>query len=186
MAIFPASRIGFLLDFAEPYCAATLTATTRHCGRKADAATHGQDDRGRTLMRRVVLAVVLTALAASMGHAEPALDYGFYKRKVEPIFLKKRGDHARCAVCHQLSNNAFRLEKLPAGASFWTKEQSKKNFAMVSTLVVPGDPAQSRLLLQPLAPQAGGNAYHSGGWQFASKNDPDWKTLEAWVRGRKK
>jgi hypothetical protein len=114
------------------------------------------------------------------------LDYDFFKRKVEPIFLKKRADHARCAVCHQQSNNAFRLEKLPDGAAFWTEEQSKKNFATVSTLVVPGDPAQSRLLLQPLAPQAGGNAYHSGGWQFASKNDPDWKTLEAWVKGSRK
>jgi hypothetical protein len=51
-------------------------------------------------------------------------------------------------------------------------------------LVVAGDPPQSRLLLQPLAPPAGGNGYHSGGWQFASKNDPDWKTLDAWVRGR--
>jgi len=92
----------------------------------------------------------------------------------------------RCAVCHQASNNAFRLEKLPPGAATWTDEQSKKNFASVSSLVVAGDPAQSRLLLQPLAPQAGGNAYHSGGWQFASKNDPDWKTFEAWVKGAKK
>jgi hypothetical protein len=136
-------------------------------------------------MRHLALALVL-ALAASDANAETALDYDFFKRKVEPIFLKKRGDHARCAVCHQQSNNAFRLEKLPDDAAFWSEEQSKKNFAVVSTLVVPGDPAQSRLLLQPLAPQAGGNAYHSGGWQFASKNDPDWKTLEAWVRGRKK
>ena len=88
-------------------------------------------------------------------------------------------------MCHQQSNNAFRLEKLPDGASFWTEEQSKKNFATVSTLVVPGDPAQSRLLLQPLAPQGGGNAYHSGGWQFASKSDRDWKTLEAWVKGKR-
>jgi hypothetical protein len=137
-------------------------------------------------MLRLVLALVVVAFAASAVRAETVLDYDFFKRKVEPIFLKKRADHARCAVCHQQSNNAFRLEKLPEGAAFWTEEQSKKNFAVVSSLVVPGDPAQSRLLLQPLAPQAGGNAYHSGGWQFASKNDRDWKTLEAWVRGSKK
>jgi hypothetical protein len=136
-------------------------------------------------MRCFVLAFILAVLAVPAAQAETVLDYGFFKRKVEPIFLKKRADHARCAVCHQQSNNAFRLEKLPDGASFWTEEQSKKNFATVSGLVVPGDPAQSRLLLQPLAPQAGGNAYHSGGWQFASKSDPDWKTLEAWVRGSK-
>ena len=135
-------------------------------------------------MRRFVLTLVLAALAVPAAQAETVLDYGFFKRKVEPIFLKKRADHARCAVCHQQSNNAFRLEKLPAGASFWTEEQSRKNFAVVSSLVVPGDPAESRLLLQPLAPQAGGNAYHSGGWQFANKDDPDWKTLAAWVNGR--
>jgi hypothetical protein len=136
-------------------------------------------------MPRLALVVVLAAFAASAARAETVLDYDFYKRRVEPIFLKKRAEHVRCAVCHQQSNNAFRLERMPAGASSWTEDQSKKNFATVSTLVVPGDPGQSRLLLQPLAPQAGGNAYHSGGWQFASKNDPDWKTLEAWVKGRK-
>src|SRR5262249_59939424 len=102
---------------------------------------------GRIIMRRLALAVIF-AFAASAANAETVLDYDFFKRKVEPIFLKKRADHARCAVCHQQSNNAFRLEKLPDGASFWTEEQSKKNFATVSTLVVPGDPAQSRLLLQ--------------------------------------
>jgi len=137
-------------------------------------------------MRRTAFVLVLSAFVGAAANAETGLDYNFFKRRVQPIFLKKRADHARCAICHQQSNNAFRLEKLPEGASFWTEEQSKKNFAAVSTLVVPGDPAQSRLLLQPLAPQAGGNAYHSGGWQFASKNDPDWKTLEAWVKGRKK
>ena len=137
-------------------------------------------------MKSLACLAVLSTLGLAAPAAAQSLDFEVFKRKVEPIFLKKRGDHARCAVCHQLSNNAFRLEKLPDGASSWTEEQSKKNFAVVSTLVVPGEPAQSRLLLQPLAPQAGGNAYHSGGWQFASKDDPDWKTLAAWVAGRKK
>jgi len=137
------------------------------------------------LLRIAVAFVVTTVVAVTAAMADPTLDYDVYKRRVEPIFLKKRAGHARCATCHQLSNNAFRLEKLPAGGATWTDEQSRKNFATVSTLVVPGDPAQSRLLLQPLAPQAGGNAYHSGGWQFASKDDPDWKTLAAWVKGRK-
>jgi hypothetical protein len=179
--------MGFLLDFTEPYCAATLLATMRcHCGQTTGAATHAQMIVGRIVMLRPAVVLVVAAFAASAAKAETVLDYDFYKRRVEPIFLKKRGEHARCAVCHQHSNNAFRLEKMPAGGSSWTEEQSKKNFAAVSTLVVAGDPGQSRLLLQPLAPQAGGNAYHSGGWQFASKNDPDWKTLEAWVKGRKK
>ena len=82
-------------------------------------------------MLRIALGVALAAFVVVTVKAETALDYDFFKRKVEPIFLKKRGDHARCAVCHQQSNNAFRLEKLPDGASFWTEEQSKKNFAVV-------------------------------------------------------
>jgi hypothetical protein len=37
----------------------------------------------------------------------------------------------------------------------------------------------------PLAPEAGGNAFHNGGRQFESKDDPDWKTLEQWANGQK-
>jgi len=130
---------------------------------------------------------IALAVALSLGDLSvvvsktPTLDYEFFKTKVEPIFLKKR---TRCYVCHEESNNAFRLEKLPTGAAFWTEEQSRKNFVTVSALVVPGDPANSRLLLQPLAPEAGGNTFHSGGRQFASKNDADWETLAQWVTGR--
>jgi len=131
----------------------------------------------------IALAAALSLADLSVG-ATPTLDYEFFKTKVEPIFLKKREGHTRCYVCHEESNNAFRLEKLPAGAAFWTEEQSRKNFDIVSALVVRGDPANSRLLLQPLAPEAGGNTFHSGGRQFASKNDPDWKTLVQWVIGR--
>ena len=89
---------------------------------------------------------IALAAALSLGHLSvvasktPTLDYEFFKAKVEPIFLKKREGHTRCYVCHEESNNAFRLEKLQAGAAFWTEEQSRKNFDTVSTLVVPGDP----------------------------------------------
>ena len=131
----------------------------------------------------IALAAALSLADLSVG-ATPTLDCEFFKTKVEPIFLKKREGHTRCYVCHEESNNAFRLEKLSAGAGFWTEEQSRKNFDIVCALVVPGDPANSRLLLQPLAPEAGGNTFHSGGRQFASKNDPDWKTLAQWVTGR--
>jgi YVTN family beta-propeller protein len=51
--------------------------------------------------------------------------------------------------------------------------------------VVPGDPSQSRLLLHPLAPESGGDPFHSGGRQFATQNDPDWLTIARWVRADK-
>jgi hypothetical protein len=135
------------------------------------------------LARIAAVALLAVSLAAPAG--AQSLDYGFFKSGVEPIFLKKRPDHVRCYVCHaERSNNSFRLEKLPEGAKFWTEEQSKRNFEVVSRLVVPGDPGKSLLLLQPLAPEAGGNAYHTGGRQFVSQDDTDWKTLARWVRGK--
>lgn len=132
----------------------------------------------------VVAAAFSIADLSVVASKTPTLNYEFFKTKVEPIFLKKREGHTRCYVCHEESNNAFRLEKLPAGATFWTEEQSRKNFDTVSSLVAPGDTANSLLLLQPLAPEAGGATFHSGGRQFASKNDPDWKTLAQWVSGQ--
>ena len=135
----------------------------------------------------VVMAALLAAAAAPQmaSRAAPALDYEFFKARVQPIFLQKRDGHTRCYVCHAESNNAFRLERLSAGASTWSEEQSRKNFEMASILVNPGDPATSRLLQQPLAPEAGGNVFHSGGRQFASKDDPNWKILADWVNGQK-
>jgi len=115
--------------------------------------------------------------------AEVSLDYEYYKTRVEPVFLNKRDDHARCFVCHIDTNNAFKLQKLAGKSKAWTDEESRKNFAMVSALVTPGSPDKSHLLMYPLAPEAGGSIYHSGGRQFSSKNAPEWKTMAAWVNG---
>ena len=137
---------------------------------------------------RAGLLALMVAVAANLQAASASaqsLDYEFFKARVEPIFLKKKPGHTRCYVCHAESNNAFRLEKLPPGAKFWTEEQSRRNFETVSGLVVPGNFAASRLLFMPLAPEAGGNPFHNGGRQFESKDDPDWKTLEQWANGQK-
>ena len=131
---------------------------------------------------RVGLAVAIALAGASWDARAAELDYQAFKTTVEPLFLKKRAGHARCYTCHAENiNNAFRLEALPQGASFWTEEQSRRNFEVVSRLVVPGDPGKSLLLHHPLAPEAGGSAYHTGGRQFATRDDPDWKTIARWV-----
>jgi len=141
------------------------------------------------LHRGLLILAVACGLPAGVANpasrAAPTLDYEFFMKRVEPIFLEKRPGHTRCYVCHAESNNAFRLEKLAPGATFWSEEQSRENFEMASTLVIPGDPATSPLLLHPLAPEAGGDIFHSGGRQFRSKDDPAWKSLAQWVNGAK-
>ena len=120
---------------------------------------------------------VATVLACFSVAAQSSLDFDTYRTKVEPIFAKKRPGHARCVACHSAGNSAFRLQPLPEGATAWTPEQSKLNFESVSKLVKPGDVSASRLLKHPLAEDAGGDEFHSGGRQFTSKSDPDLQGL---------
>jgi len=128
------------------------------------------------------IAVIETGIPPSIAQS---LDFEAYRTKVQPIFLKKRTGHARCAVCHEANNSAFRLEKRPPEGSSWSEDQSRKNFEFVKNLVNPRDPTKSRLLLHALAHEAGGDTFRSGGPQFASKNDPDWQTMAEWVHSAK-
>jgi hypothetical protein len=129
-------------------------------------------------------AALLVAGASLVSHAATTLDYDYFKTKVQPIFLTKRAGHARCVMCHADANNAFRLQPLPEGQTTWTEEQSRKNYDTVVKLVeAADDPLMSKILIHPLAPEAGGDAFHSGGRQFANKNDPNWKTIAAWAKG---
>src|SRR5262245_8137573 len=137
------------------------------------------------VLAAAVAAALLAGVLAGWSQPKPTLDFAFFVARVEPVFLEKRAGHARCYVCHVESNNAFRLVKLTPGAKAWNEGQSRENFAMTQLLVNPGDPATSRLLLHPLAPERGGDPYHSGGRQFSSNNDPAWKTLAAWINGAK-
>jgi YVTN family beta-propeller protein len=115
--------------------------------------------------------------------ATNALSIQTFRSKIEPIFLKERPGHARCYGCHSEYNRSFHLEKLLPGAANWTEDQSQRNFQNILQHVVPGAPGSSTLLLHPLAPEAGGDPFHSGGHQFQSQNDPDWLTIAEWVRG---
>jgi|ERR1700730_696543 len=116
-----------------------------------------------------------------------SLDYEFFKTHVEPILLKRRPGHARCYACHASGTGPQYLVKMSPGSTFWTEEQSRKNFENVSKLVNLDEPMNSRFLIHPLSPMAGGDiAYaHGGGRQFESKEDPDWKTIAEWVSGPK-
>ncbi len=138
-----------------------------------------------TLSSLASLATLAVLLAPTHAGAQVTLDYDYFKARVEPIFITKREGHARCFVCHADANNAFRLQKVSEKTHKWSEEDSRKNFVAASALVVPGSPEKSHLLNYPLAPEAGGSIYHSGGRQFGSKNDPQWQAMAAWVNGAK-
>jgi len=137
------------------------------------------------LCRGLLLAVAAVVLAAPDSASAQTLDYGFFKTNVQTIFLKKRPGHTRCIVCHAGANNAMRLTPLAAGATNFSEEQSKTNFETVSRIVIPGKPMESHFLTHPLDPHYGGGMYHSGGRQFETTDDPDWKNMAAWVNGAK-
>lgn len=138
------------------------------------------DPEWRTLAAWVRSAAPAASTAASAPPA--ALDYDGFKASVQPIFLRKRAGLARCYVCHSQGTN-FRIAPLPPGSTTWSDDGSRQNFEAVRRLVVPGDPLSSRLLMQPLASEAGGDPFHPGGKHWASRDDPEWQTLASWVRG---
>jgi len=141
----------------------------------------------RTTLCLAVLLVLICARSTlqGQGSAAPAtgprgLDFETFRTKVEPIFLAKRGDHARCYACHS-QGTPLRLQEMAPGASSWTEAQSRANFAAMQRVVVPGQPKLSRLVLMPLEHEAGGTEFHPGGKHFKSMDDPEVKTLVAWI-----
>ena len=132
---------------------------------------------------RSFLLLIVAPLLAQQASSPPALDYAFFRDRVQPIFLKKRAGHARCVVCHD--HGSPPLQPLAAGASGWSEEQSRRNFDLWKMFVKPGNPAASPLLLHPLAVKAGGDRFHAGGKHWQSQDDPEWQVLARWVRGEK-
>ncbi|MCI0435157.1 MAG: hypothetical protein L0271_16185 [Gemmatimonadetes bacterium] len=121
--------------------------------------------------------------------APTSLSFETYRQRVEPIFLRERAGHgpglSPCAACHTHNSTPLKLEPLEEDANgrvFWSEAASRTNFDIVSRLVAPGDPEASRLLRKPLATPAGGAPFHVGGKFWASKDDPEWRTIADWVR----
>jgi hypothetical protein len=132
----------------------------------------------------VLAAVVLTAQQpAPTGATSTALDFDYFRTKVQPIFLARREGHARCIACHA-GATGMRLQAAPAGTATWSETDSRANFDSVRRMVVVGS-LKSRLLVHPLATEAGGDFFHNGGKHFASQTDREWLVLKDWVMGVK-
>jgi YVTN family beta-propeller protein len=130
----------------------------------------------------VALLVSAPSAATQQPTSPPSLDFEFFRTRVQPVFTTKRPGNARCVSCHAFGTT-MRLQPLAPGSATWNEGESRKNFDVVRARVVPGNPAASRLLLHPLAENAGGDPHHDGGKHWTSKDDPEWQTLAAWVRG---
>ncbi|MQA92236.1 MAG: hypothetical protein GEU90_18755 [Gemmatimonas sp.] len=117
------------------------------------------------------------------------LDFAFYRENIEPIFIRPRGGfvggEAPCASCHTFQTTTpLKLQPLQVDGTraYWTEAQSRLNFQVVSRLVTPQDPDNSRLLRKPLAEDAGGVPDHTGGKFWESKDNPEWQIIAEWVR----
>jgi cytochrome c5 len=126
------------------------------------------------------------APAASQTAAFPGpSDVEAYRKNVERVFLTDRGGtiagYASCVMCHTWQTSVrFSLET-PATDTGWTVEQSRRNFDVVTKLINTANPESSRLLLKPLASDAGG-LVHTGGTYWKSKDDPEYVSLLQWIR----
>jgi hypothetical protein len=133
--------------------------------------------------RVLALVALLAEPVVQSAAATDSLDFEYFKTRVQPIFLNKRPGHARCISCHA-GRTPMPLQRLPSAGSSWNEDDSRKNFEVVRRMVVPGS-MKSRLLVHPLAPDAGGDLFHNGGKHWTSQSDPEWQLLAAWVRGEK-
>jgi hypothetical protein len=124
--------------------------------------------------------------APAAGTTGVTLDYGFFKSEVLPVFAKKREGRTPCIACHGSPYPTGRLHIDPPDANgTWPEAKARQAFQATGRLVVPGKAKESRLLVHPLRKEAGGDAFHFGGRQFMSTNDPDWQILYRWVMGEK-
>lgn len=138
----------------------------------------------RFITAGLVVAVLIAAERTHLdGQTAASLDYEFYKARVQPIFMVKKTGMISCMNCHRRIDRGWPLQMPPAGVTTFTEEQSEHNYYVTLQWVQPGNPDGSRLLTKPLARTAGGDAFHGGGKAWASKDDPEWKTLAGWVNG---
>ena len=115
--------------------------------------------------------------------AEPELDFEFYSTCVQEMIRSPRYGQLSCTVCH--AGGAIGFAPRPANGTAWTEQEARRGFAVAQSLIVPGNPIQSRWMLKPLHLDGGGSYTHNGPRRWQSRDDPEWQMLAAWVRGER-
>jgi hypothetical protein len=114
---------------------------------------------------------------------EPTLDFEFFRSCVQRVFANPREGQIRCSNCHSAGIIGF--APVPDDGQAWSDPQAKRAFEVISRLVIPGNPLQSRFLLKPLHPDGGGSYSHNGPRRWQSREDPEWRMLAGWVSGER-
>jgi hypothetical protein len=115
---------------------------------------------------------------------EPALDFEFFRACVQPVFATPREGHIRCSNCH--ASGMIGFAPVARTSTTWSDQEAKSAFQVISRLIIPGNPEQSRFLHKPLHPDGGGSYTHNGPRRWQSRDDPEWRMLAGWVRGERK
>ncbi len=115
---------------------------------------------------------------------EPMLDFEFYRACVQPVVMgNPRPGQLPCTACH--SGGTIGFAPRPANGTSWSDAEAQRAFDVISRLVIPGNPQESRWLLKPLHPDGGGSYTHNGVRRWQTRDDPEWQMLAAWVRGER-
>jgi YVTN family beta-propeller protein len=112
---------------------------------------------------------------------EPTLDFAFFRSCVQQVFAKPREGHIRCSTCHNAGLVGF--APAPENGREWNEAEAKRAFQLISRVIVPGNPDQSRFMLKPLHPDGGGSYAHNGVRRWQSRSDPEYQMLADWIRG---
>ena len=128
---------------------------------------------------RLRRAPVIQTMFAQLNKAEPppALDFEFFRQRIQPILEKPAADGRSCVMCHA-SNARFPLRADP-----------RANFHAVASKVNLADPTASAVLIKPLLPGVtfDGDVFrtsHNGGERWRGKTGSvEYQTILEWIRG---
>ena len=105
----------------------------------------------------IVLWLAIPLLALQVNAQQPpaapaALDFEFFRTRIQPVFLKKRPDLARCYVCHS-QGTPLVLEGVPPGPHTLSveviDERGVRQGPRLHHVTVPGPDAVVRVTVAP-------------------------------------